>query len=141
MCPTTAMTGFWFFSHNARNEMGFNGLIRRTVHLFTLVQVCFVFVMFLVAFVISNIIVFHQMFYFEQTEKIFEVAVSKCSGKVGGKYGNYLQLSSRYDKLCASSQKLLMQLFFHFCHTTLTLNKILQLRHTKQSREQNKYFV
>ena len=62
------MTGFWFFSHNAGNEMGHNGLIKGTVHLFTLVQVCFVFVMFFVAFVISSDtssdIVFQQMFYF-----------------------------------------------------------------------------
>ena len=65
----SAMTGFWFFSHNAGNEMGHSGLIiNRSVHLFTLVQVCFVFVMFFVAFVISSTtssdIVFQQMFYF-----------------------------------------------------------------------------
>ena len=43
----------------------------------------------------------------------------KMQQKSGGKkYGNYLQLS-RYDKLYASRQKLLMQLFFrhHFCET------------------------
>ena len=43
----------------------------------------------------------------------------KMQQKSGGKKcGNYLQLS-RYDKLYASRQKLLMQLFFrhHFCET------------------------